>query len=170
MGCIWNAQTPHTVGMPPFLQYHAGKESGRGLTWWTVCVTDWEVSLEGLRSAISCITTDLTGVGDVQTVQLVQPVRDWLQETERHLKHDKQTSRHLPIYKATQHNATTPEEDFSEKNQLPQVGLEPTTLCSLDWVLCQLSYWGSTAELAGMNLSNQGNIKAIQPDRFLRLG
>ena len=47
--------------------------------------------------------------------------------------HDKQTSRHIPIYKETQHNSTTPEEDFfSEKNQLPQVGLEPTTLCSLD--------------------------------------
>ena len=48
--------------------------------------------------------------------------------------HDKQTSRYLPnIHKETQHNSTTPEEDFfSEKNQLPQVGLEPTTLCSLD--------------------------------------
>ena len=48
--------------------------------------------------------------------------------------HDKQTLRHLPnIHKETQHNSTTPEEDFfSEKNQLPQVGLEPTTLCSLD--------------------------------------
>ena len=37
--------------------------------------------LEGVRSAISCITTDLTGVGDVQTVQLVQPVGYGLQET-----------------------------------------------------------------------------------------
>ena len=37
--------------------------------------------------------------------------------------------------------STTPEEDFfPEKNQLPQVGLEPTTLCSLDRVLYQLSY------------------------------
>ena len=35
----------------------------------------------------------------------------------------------------TQHNSTTHEEDFFlEKNQLPQVGLEPTTLCSLDQV------------------------------------
>ena len=54
-----------------------------------------------------------------------------------HLKatliHDKQTSRHLPnIHKTTQHNSMTPEEDFF---QLPQVGLETTTLCSLDRVL-----------------------------------
>ena len=28
------------------------------------------------------------------------------------------------------------------KNWLPQVGLKPTTLCSLDGVLCQLSYMG----------------------------
>ena len=26
--------------------------------------------------------------------------------------HDKQTSKHLPLYKETQHNSTTPEEDF----------------------------------------------------------
>ena len=29
--------------------------------------------------------------------------------------HGKQTSRHFPIYKATQHNSTTPEEDFFQR-------------------------------------------------------
>ena len=79
------------------------------------------MSLEGLRSAITCITTDLTGVGDVQTMQLVQPVRDGLQETERYLK------RMINKLRDT----------FQCANQLPQVGLEPTTL---DRVLYQLSY------------------------------
>ena len=32
-----------------------------------------------------------------------------------------------------QHNTTTPETTpFPKKNELPQVGFEPTTLCSLD--------------------------------------
>ena len=39
------------------------------------------------------------------------------------------------------HKAVT----FPRKNELPRVGLEPTTLYTLDRVLYQLSYQGSTA-------------------------
>ena len=44
--------------------------------------------------------------------------------------------------KATQH---TQGSLFLEKNELPQVGLEPTTLYTLDRALYQLSYRGSSA-------------------------
>ena len=44
------------------------------------------------------------------------------------------------------HKAVT----FPRKNELPQVGLEPTTLYSLDRALYQLSYQGSTAGWAHM--------------------
>ena len=71
--------------------------------------------------------------------------------------HDKQTSRHLPIYKETQHNSTTPEEDFFEKKSAAQVGLESTIFCSLDRVLYQLSYCDS---IAGWDESY--NVKARQ--------
>ena len=46
--------------------------------------------------------------------------------------------------KAKQHS--TPEAvTFPRKNELPQVGLEPTTLYTLDGALYQLSYRGSSA-------------------------
>ena len=41
---------------------------------------------------------------------------------------------------------STPKEvTFPRKNELPQVGLKPTTLYTLDRALYQLSYQGSTA-------------------------
>ena len=44
--------------------------------------------------------------------------------------------------KATQHTKAV---TFPRKNELPQVGLEPTTLYTLDRALYQLSYRGSSA-------------------------
>ena len=49
-----------------------------------------------------------------------------------------QTSRRLN--KAKQINSTRLRKSFPKKNWLPQVGFELTTFCSLDRVLCQLSY------------------------------
>ena len=36
---------------------------------------------------------------------------------------------------------------FPKKNWLPRVGFEPTTLCPLDRVLCQLSHRGSSVDM-----------------------
>ena len=74
------------------------------------------------------------------------------------LVQDKQTSRHLSICMYTKQHNTTLRNTFSEKNQLPHVGLEPTTFCSLDRVLYQLSYSGSTA---GWGESRQGKAKHL---------
>ena len=48
--------------------------------------------------------------------------------------------------KAKQHG-TPKGVTFPKKNELPRVGLEPTTLYTLDRVFYQLSYQGSTAGL-----------------------
>ena len=57
---------------------------------------------------------DSRGTGtfiELQVVCCVQYLTQSLQCTRVHV-HDKQTSRHFPIHKATQHYSTTPEEDF----------------------------------------------------------
>ena len=40
--------------------------------------TDREVPLEGLGTSVGVVATDLTAVADVEAVQLVEPVGDWL--------------------------------------------------------------------------------------------
>ena len=54
--------------------------------------------------------------------------------------------------KATQH--TQGGGHFPKKNELPRVGLEPTTLYTLDRVLSQLSYRGCSAGWLGPNLTS----------------
>ena len=51
--------------------------------------------------------------------------------------------------KAKQHS-TPKAVTFPRKNELPRVGLEPTTLYTLDRALYQLSYRGSSAGWAHM--------------------
>lgn len=53
---VWNSQTPHAVRVSPLR----------------------EMSLERFGALVRVVTTDLTGVADVQTMQFIQPVRDWL--------------------------------------------------------------------------------------------
>ena len=59
-------------------------------------------------------------------------------EKEERKKQGQQTN------KAKQHS-TPKAVTFPRKNELPQVGLEPTTLYTLDRALYQLSYRGSSA-------------------------
>ena len=64
-----------------------------------------------------------------------------------------QTSRRLN--KAKQINSTRLRKSFfPKKNWLPQVGFEPTTLCSLDRVLCQLSHRGSSVDVGRISYTN----------------
>ena len=80
--------------------------------------------------------------------------------------HDKQTSRHLSIYKATQHNSMTLEEDFFRENQPDSNPLFlPTELYT------EAPQLHVHVHVGGMNLtmcySNQGKakyLKATQPD------
>ena len=51
-----------------------------------------EVSLKGLWSTICCVATDLTRIGDIETMELVQPVGNGL-ERERERERDRQTDR-----------------------------------------------------------------------------
>ena len=64
-----------------------------------------------------------------------------------------QTSRRLN--KAKQIKSTRLRKSFfPKKNWLPQVGFEPTTLCSLDRVLCQLSHRGSSVDMGRISYTN----------------
>ena len=70
-----------------------------------------------------------------------------------------QTSRRLN--KAKQINSTRLRKSFfPKKNWLPQVGFEPTTLCSLDRVLCQLSHRGSSVDMGRISYTNTKQGKA----------
>ena len=70
-------------------------------------------------------------------------MRDEKEERKKQAKSNKQ---------ARQSNTAHPRHSlFLERNELPQVGLEPTTLYTLDRALYQLSYQGSSAWL-GPNL------------------
>ena len=57
------------------------------------------------------------------------------------MRRKKERSKVKQRNKAKQHSTVT----FPRKNELPQVGLEPTTLYTLDRALYQLSYRGSSA-------------------------
>ena len=64
-------------------------------------------------------------------------MRDEKEERKKQARSNKQTR---------QSNTAHPRQSlFLEKNELPQVGLEPTTLYTLDRALYQLSYRGSSA-------------------------
>ena len=65
-------------------------------------------------------------------------MRDEKEERKKQAWSNKQTN------KAKQHS-TPKAVTFPRKNELPQVGLEPTTLYTLDRALYQLSYRGSSA-------------------------
>ena len=58
------------------------------------------------------------------------------------MRDEKQASKVKQTNKAKQHS-TPKAVTFPRKNELPQVGLEPTTLYTLDRMLYQLSYRGS---------------------------
>ena len=64
-------------------------------------------------------------------------MRNEKEERKKQARSNKQT-------KAKQHS-TPKAVTFPRKNELPQVGLEPTTLYTLDRALYQLSYRGSSA-------------------------
>ena len=67
-------------------------------------------------------------------------MRDEKEERRKQARSNKQTR---------QRNTAHPRQSlFPRKNELPQVGLEPTTLYTLDRALYQLSYRGSSAGLA----------------------
>ena len=51
--------------------------------WQQVAAAHREVPLEGFRSTVCGIATDLTGVGDVETMELVEPVGNRLREGRR---------------------------------------------------------------------------------------
>lgn len=40
-----------------------------------------KVPLEGFGPSVRVVSTDLTVVVDVQTMEFIEPVRDWLEET-----------------------------------------------------------------------------------------
>ena len=64
-------------------------------------------------------------------------MRDEKEERKKQARSNKQTR---------QSNTAHPRQSlFLEKNELPQVGLEPTTLYTLDRALYQLSYRGCSA-------------------------
>ena len=65
-------------------------------------------------------------------------MRDEKEERKKQARSNKQTN------KAKQHS-TPKAVTFPRKNELPRVGLEPTTLYTLDRALYQLSYRGSPA-------------------------
>ena len=69
-----------------------------------------------------------------------------------------QTSRRLN--KAKQIKSTRLRKSFFKKNWLPQVGFEPTTLCSPDRVLCQLSHRGSSVDMGRISYTNTKQGKA----------
>lgn len=50
----------------------------------TTTATYCKVPLEGLGSSVSVVSTDLTVVVDVQPVQFIEPVWNWLQEWQTH--------------------------------------------------------------------------------------
>ena len=60
------------------------------------------------------------------------------------MRRKKERSKQGQTNKAKQHS-TPKAVTFPRKNELPQVGLEPTTLYTLDRALYQLSYRGSSA-------------------------
>ena len=62
--------------------------------------------------------------------------------------------------KAKQHS-TPKAVTFLKKNELPQVGLEPTTLYTLDRALYQLSYQGSSAGWAQISHVRVGSVLAM---------
>ena len=60
------------------------------------------------------------------------------------MRRKKERSKQGQTNKAKQHS-TPKAVTFPRKNELPQVGLEPTTLYTLERALYQLSYQGSSA-------------------------
>ena len=60
------------------------------------------------------------------------------------MRRKKEASKVKQTNKAKQHS-TPKAVTFPRKNEMPQVGLEPTTLYTLDRALYQLSYRGSSA-------------------------
>ena len=64
----------------------------------------------------------------------------------------KEASKVKQTNKAKQHS-TPKAVTFPRKNELPQVGLEPTTLYTLDRALYQLSYRGSSAGWAHVHIN-----------------
>ena len=65
----------------------------------------------------------------------------------------KEASKVKQTNKAKQHS-TPKAVTFPRKNELPRVGLEPTTLYTLDRALYQLSYRGSSAGWAQISQAN----------------
>ena len=82
------------------------------------------------------------------------------------MRRKKEASKVKQTNKAKQHS-TPKAVYFPIKNELPQVGLEPTTLYTLDKALYQLSYRGSSAGWAQIShlivhLMNRLTIKSVQ--------
>lgn len=69
VGCVWYPQSPHAVCMLPLR----------------------EVALEGLGPPVGGVTADLAGVAEVESMELVEPVGDWLQV--RSSTHDRSLTR-----------------------------------------------------------------------------
>ena len=79
-----------------------------------------------------------------------------------------QTSRRLN--KAKQIKSTRLRKSFfPKKNWLPQVGFEPTTLCSLDRVLCQLSHRGSSVDMGRISYTNTKQVKANHLNLYMNM-
>ena len=65
--------------------------------------------------------------------------------------HDTQTSRHLPIHKATQHNSATPEKDFFKEKSATSGGIQThDTLLSGPSALSLRYMYMHIAQLAGL--------------------
>ena len=83
-------------------------------------------------------------MGNVQTsdarLELLQTLPRRLCKQIYWIVHDKQTSRHIPIYKETQHNSTTPEEDFFREKSAASGGTRTHDTLLSRRVLYQLSY------------------------------
>ena len=61
----------------------------------------------------------------------------------------------ISVVETRQHKATTPEHSsFRRKNELPQMGLRPTTFCVLD--KCSISLAIKAAQLGRLNLQSKG--------------
>ena len=67
--------------------------------------------------------------------------------------------------KATQHTQGI----FPRKNELPRVGLEPTTLYTLDRALYQLSYRGSSADRAQLTCTCTCICSCISYEGFIHV-
>ena len=84
VGCVRNSQTTHAVSVSPLLRQHHYFHDviSKQIESTEMCSAYSKVALEGLGTAVSVVAADLARVADVESVKLVQPVRNRLQGTQ----------------------------------------------------------------------------------------